>query len=333
MNNYNIVEITYFHRNQRSGYSINKVSQTYIREIEKKYKVEQFYVPCNRADPVSCLRNIIFVYRHRNKNKLNHITGGISYCILALIKCKTILTIHDTYSIICEKNKIKKIIYKILWYKIPLKKATKIVCISGNTKLEILKIFKRLDIRIIYNAIDQLFKPINKEFNKESPVILHFGTGWGKNLENTIYALYSINCHLNIIGVITEEQKNILQKGNVDYSVKTNLTDDEIINEYNNCDIVSICSYIEGFGMPIIEAQAVGRAVITSKIEPMTEVAGNGALFVNPDNIYEIRDGILKIIEDDNLRKTIIENGYRNIERFNPVIMARQYINLYKEIT
>ena len=46
--------------------------------------------------------------------------------------------------------------------------------------------------------------------------------------------------------------------------------------------------------MPVIEAQAVGRPVLTSAIEPLIEVAGEAACFVDPENVGEIRQGIFK---------------------------------------
>jgi len=325
-------DITYFHRNQKTGYSINKVSQTYIREIEEKFIVEQFYVPCYHADPISCLRNLFFVYIHRNKKGINHITGDIHYCILALIGCRSILTVHDTCLLEFTKNPVKKIIYYFFWYKIPFIFPQKIICISENTKKEILKITRRKDIEVIHNAIEPMFNLSRKKFNKEKPVILQIGTSWNKNLLNVIKALSSISCHLRIIGILSYEQQNILKDYHVDYSVTANLSDKEIIDEYKDCDIVCFCSIFEGFGMPIIEAQTVGRVVITSNIEPLTEVAGDGALFVNPNIISEIKTGISEIIRNDDLRVRLINNGCKNIKHFDINKTKRKYYELYEKI-
>ena len=321
--------ITYFHRHSKAGFSINKVSQTYIREIGKELNIKQFFVPCHRADPISCIRNVLFTFLHRNKNGVNHITGDIHYCILGLIGCKSVLTIHDTCTIEYNQNKIKKKLMTIIWYKIPLLLASKIVCISEKTKNELLKITVRNDMEVIYNSIDPLFQPVQKEFNREKPVILHIGTGWNKNLTNVALALRHISCCLRIIGKLSSEQKDFLEKNSINYSEKYDLTDCEIIEEYINCDIVSFCSIFEGFGMPIIEANAVGRAVLTSKIEPMTEVAGDSALLVDPKNMNDIKDGFLSIIQDDSLRNKIVQNGYKNIRRFNLKDITNEYIELY----
>jgi glycosyltransferase involved in cell wall biosynthesis len=55
-----------------------------------------------------------------------------------------------------------------------------------------------------------------------------------------------------------------------------------VINEYNKSDILAFVSTSEGFGMPILEANAVGRVVVTSNITSMPEVANNAAHYVNP---------------------------------------------------
>jgi glycosyltransferase involved in cell wall biosynthesis len=322
--------ITYFHRNKKVGFSINKVSQTYIREIEKKINIEQYFVPCYRADLISCLRNIWFVYIHRNKDGINHITGDIHYCMFALIGCKSILTIHDTCLLEYTKNKIKKIIFYIFWYKLPFGIAQKLICISENTKNEITKITKRKDIEVIYNAVDPAFNISPKIINKEKPIILQIGTSWNKNIKNIIVALSSICCHLRIIGLLSSEQKEEIKKNKIDYSIISNLSNKEILDEYIKSDIVCFCSIFEGFGMPIIEAQAIGRAVITSKINPLTEIAGNGALFVDPKNINDIRAGITEIIKNDDLRNKLIKNGCKNVNRFNSLKITQKYYELYK---
>ena len=88
----------------------------------------------------------------------------------------------------------------------------------------------------------------------------------------------------------------------------------------------------EGFGMPILEAQAVGRAVISSNLFSMPEVAGDSAVLVDPFNIGEIRSAILKIISDDTFREDRIRKGFENIKRFDPELIANQYFGLYEMI-
>ena len=121
---------------------------------------------------------------------------------------------------------------------------------------------------------------------------------------------------------------NELNENNIDYANFTYLSDEEVFEQYKECDMLSFVSTYEGFGMPIVEANTVGRPVITSNLLSMPEVAGDAALIVNPYNIDEIRNGILKIINDDIYRNNLIHNGYENVKRFNLNDIAEQYSNI-----
>ena len=96
-------------------------------------------------------------------------------------------------------------------------------------------------------------------------------------------------------------------------------------------DILAFVSTYEGFGLPIIEAQAIGRVVITSNLASMPEVAGKGALFVNPFSVEEIREGIVSLIENEHDRATLIKRGLENVKRFDKEKIANQYQEIYDE--
>ena len=66
---------------------------------------------------------------------------------------------------------------------------------------------------------------------------------------------------------------------------------------------------MKGFGMPIIEAQATGRVVLSSNIGAMKEIAGIGAHLVDPYSVEDIRAGILKIISDTSYRTSLLSWG------------------------
>ncbi|MDR2009378.1 MAG: glycosyltransferase [Bacteroidales bacterium] len=322
--------ITYFHRNPKAGFSIAKVSGTFIREIRKTMDVEEFCVPEYKAAPQHIVKNIWFVFKHRNKYGINHITGDIHYCILALIGCKSVLTIHDLCLLEHVKNPVKKKIMYWLWYKLPVLITNKVICISENTKKELAKITNRKDIEVIYNAVDTAFWFRQKVFNEQQPVILQIGTGWNKNIYNVIKAIAFIPCHFRIIGDINNEISKMLEKNAISYSTISNLSDEEIVQEYKKCDVVCFCSVYEGFGMPIIEGNAVGRCVITSFIPPMTEIAADAACFVNPHDSSSIEKGFRKIILDAGYRNQLIERGRKNSDKFQPCNAASSYIKLYR---
>ena len=100
-----------------------------------------------------------------------------------------------------------------------------------------------------------------------------------------------------------------------------------------NCDFVAFASISEGFGAPIIEAQACGQPVITSDVSRMKEVACEGACLVDPLNVLQIRNSILKIINDACYRDRLRASGTLNVMRYSPTTISEQYFDLYKNIT
>jgi glycosyltransferase involved in cell wall biosynthesis len=126
--------------------------------------------------------------------------------------------------------------------------------------------------------------------------------------------------------------QRLLESSRVDFENSVNITDAETVEAYGRADLVVFVSLAEGFGMPIIEAQAVGRPVIVSNLSPMKEVAGLGALTVDPFDIEAIRTTIRTVIEDGQVRHRIIAAGLKNVKRFNAEVVARQYALLYQSI-
>lgn len=180
---------------------------------------------------------------------------------------------------------------------------------------------------MIYDPVSPSFTYVPKEINKEEPVILHIGTKVNKNLKNTILALKGLNCHLRIVGEISCEEINSLRDNNVEYSSCANISDEELLEEYRQCDIVNFPSFYEGFGMPIIEGQATGRVVVTSNISPMKDVADGSAILVNPKDIHSMRDGYLEAIKNS---ASYVRKGLINVERFSVENITNQYYELIK---
>ena len=142
-----------------------------------------------------------------------------------------------------------------------------------------------------------------------------------------------INCKLIIVGKSSEGLIQKLDSHKVSFTFKSGLTNDELIQEYESCDLLSFVSTYEGFGLPIIEAQAIGRPVITSNLSSMPEVAGKSALLVDPYSVKEIKVGIQKIISDQKLRENLIQQGLKNVERFHPNKVAEDYLKIYSRIS
>ena len=320
------MKLVFFHRNHKAGYSINKVTQTIIRDISNK---EEYELPNLGPSPIALMKNLWFVYKHRRKDAINHVTGDAQYAILALFGCKSVLTCHDTVSLDYRRlSFFKRLFFEWFWYRLPLRFATKVVAISEETKRCLKRYTNRDDIVVIHNAIDPLFMMCPPKKNS-IPVILLIGTGDNKNLIRTFEALEGFKCHVVIIGVLSQEQRECLKNNNISYEYKSGLTDEQIVEEYAKCDVVSFISLFEGFGMIVVEANKVGRPVICSDISVLREIGGDAALFVNPEDVNDMRSGFEKMFNDMNLRKSLVEKGFANVERFAPSLIKKQWLRLY----
>ncbi len=269
----------------------------------------------------------------RNKAAINHITGDTNFFVLGLPRRSTILTILDC-GFMKDKKGFSYWIMKKFWLELPVKNSEIVTAISTATKQDIIHYTgcPPEKIKIVPIVIKSSFSYTPKVFRKDYPTILHVGISPNKNLERHAEAIYGLPCQLHLIGKLSDEQIALLKKLNIDYKISFNISEQELQKAYEEADILLFCSTIEGFGMPILEAQTVGRVVITSTISSMPEVAGEGACFANPLNTTEIRSAIDKVIADDKYRNKLIESGLENVKRFNPENVALLYSDLYTKI-
>lgn len=326
------MRILYIYRNSEMGISIGRVFRSIEQSMKQYCEVQAIYMPMHDYKPLSLWKNISYVQKELKNTHYDiiHITGAEHYLIPFLKKYKVIVTVHDLGFYTNQEFGLRSVWKYFLWIK-TLKFADRITFISEKSRLEakrLLNFHQGQDI-VVHNPIESDFKYIAKQINKDCPTILQVGTRPNKNLSNTIVALRNFKCKLRIVGKLDTYQKALLQIYHTDYSNVSDLTDEEIKLEYEHCDIVNFPSFYEGFGMPIIEGQAIGRVVVTSNLSPMKELAGQGAVLVNPADVDSIRYGYkIAMINAD----TYVDKGLINVRSYNIETIVERYFNLYKEL-
>jgi glycosyltransferase involved in cell wall biosynthesis len=319
------IEVKYFQRRPRKGFSF---SMEYIFDdvrarLSNKVNSEILISACYNDGYYTKLVNIIQAAFRQGK-EVNHITGEVHFLNLL---------IHDC-GVVPRKTGVAKKIVNWLYLKAPVNRAAIVTAASEVTKKDIVE-YTGCDpnkIRVIPVAVNSLYKPDPKQFNKSNPNILHIGTGYNKNLERLIEALKGISCHLVIVGKLSDEVKSLLDQNNILFTNEYDISNERLLQLYKESDVLTFISTFEGFGMPIIEANSVERVVVTSNLSSMPEVAGNAAKLVDPYDVASIRSGILQVINDDIYREQLIENGRRNKLRFDADSIAEQYYQLYQDI-
>jgi glycosyltransferase involved in cell wall biosynthesis len=269
-----------------------------------------------------------------SQGDINHVTGDIHFVVLFLKRKRTVLTIHDI-GFINHPNLIKRLILKYFWLVLPLIRVARVTVVSNATKLEVLRVAGlkfEPKIHVIYNPINEVYKPKFKAFNTTCPTICQVGTKFNKNLPRLIEAIAPLSCKLEIVGELTKELVQLLTKHNIDFISSVDVTDQQMAEIYGRADIVTFVSTYEGFGLPIVEANSIGRVVITSNSSSMPEIAGNAAHFVNPFDVSSIRAGFEFVIQDQAYRERLILNGFENVKRFQKDVIAGQYAQMYKSL-
>lgn len=327
--------IAFFTRKPIQGfhYSIENTLNEVRAGLSKsgKWEIDLIEMPCYSKGFIPRLKLVLFAWFH--KHAMNHIIGDIYFIALLLPGKSLVITIHDVLFLYPKKG-ISWLILWFFWVYLPVLKAKSIIAISNHTKNEIIRYTgcNAKKIKVIPCLISSNFTSSSKDFNHQYPVILHIGTAWNKNLSNHIQAVKGIPCLLKIVGKLSENHRLELFSAGINFENLVQLSDHEILSLYHSCDILLFASLAEGFGLPILEAQCVGRAVITSNMGAMAEVAGKGALLVDPLSVESIHNGLISIIHNDSVRELCIAEGFKNTHKYGRSFILAQHDGLFSSI-
>jgi len=269
--------------------------------------------------------------------------------------CRSVITIHDLTHVVFPEKQMKKHLFvfnSLLPYSI--KRSSRIVADSMNTKKDIIRVFKVPEekIRVVYAAAGDSFRPIKDEkaiarikqkYGISSDYILFVGTiEPRKNIISLIQA-YSllkknkpVDYKLVIVGKkgwMYSEVFNTVKELNLSEEIIfTYYTPEEdMVGLYNGAKVFVYPSLYEGFGLPPLEAMACGVPVITSNVSSLPEVVGDAAIMVNPADINQLAESISRVINDEELRRKMIERGLERARMFSWGKTAKEIIECFKE--
>ena len=101
---------------------------------------------------------------------------------------------------------------------------------------------------------------------------------------------------------------------------------------YSKADVFVYPSHYEGFGLPVLEAMTLGAAVISSNTSSIPEVTGDAAILIDPNNLIQLAEAILKVISDSQLRQELINKGKARAKLFSWERTAQETLNAYRTI-
>jgi glycosyltransferase involved in cell wall biosynthesis len=242
-----------------------------------------------------------------------------------------------------------------------LRKAARIFAVSSFTKIEIEKLFgvPGGQIQVIYNAIDERFLHghatenermlIAERYQVNYPFLLYAGRiSPQKNIVRIIEAFSALKAELDKAGqhpdlkliIIGDEpskqpdlRRTVIRSGvQNDVRFLGFVPIDTLRIFYDAAKVFIFPSLYEGFGLPPLEAMAHGTPVLTSNTSSLPEVVGSAAVLVNPENVFEMRRALQRVLLDQTLRDKLKERGYEQVQKFSWDASALAVLNAYKEI-
>jgi glycosyltransferase involved in cell wall biosynthesis len=272
----------------------------------------------------------------------------------------TVVTILDVIPLIFPRNYPPGVKGRInLFFQMQsLKKVDAVITISEASKKDISKHLKFPEEKIFvtYLASSNSYKvtenkaeleSIKKKFALPEKFVLFGGNNnFNKNLLNSIQACLELDLNVVLRGEGFKKTQNLdhpelrdfkefVQKysNNQKVHILGYISDKESNGLYNLASAMLMSSFYEGFGIPILEAQATGLPVITSNISSMPEVGGEeGAIYVDPYSLEDIKRGIKLVFEDKKLRENMVKKGFENLKRFSWHKTAQETVKVYEKV-
>lgn len=262
-----------------------------------------------------------------------HITGDIHFAAIGLRHKPVVLTIHDL-GMLEEGSALKRRLKRWFWLTLPLRSCDRLIAVSETTRQDILRRtdYPQDQILVIPSVISPTFRKRATEPGHPTPRVLHIGLADNKNLQRHAEALAGLEVHLRIIGEPSTKQVAMLESHGIEFSTASKLSEEELQEEYAAADVLLFCSTLEGYGMPIIEAQTIGVPVVTSDRSPMRETAGNGAVLADPDDAASIREAVLRILKEDEFKAGLIAKGHVNAAACSAERSAQLHAELYRAL-
>ena len=229
---------------------------------------------------------------------------------------------------------------------------------SNSSKKDITSLinFDENKIKVIYLAAGSEFRVlkskekaenVRKKYNLPQKFVLYVGdVTWNKNLPRLIDAIKTTNIPLVMVGKNLAKQDYDRQNPwNHDLNRVNDLVKDDsriirlgfvesndLIAIYNAATVFIMPSLYEGFGLPILEAQACGCPVITTREGSLKEVASSSAYFVDGYDYESIAEGIKNVFNNNDLQEQLRQKGFENIKKFSWEKTAKMTIESYKKI-
>jgi len=228
-----------------------------------------------------------------------------------------------------------------------LKKAKQIICISESTKKDLINFYnidkKKITVTYLANSLSSNCEHLDKRKIKlKNNFFLYVGSRWKYKSFNQLLHLLNQNKEIHkefdLVafggGKLNNDEKKLIKKLNLNIDKIIQIDGDENILKllYRNAEFFIYPSKYEGFGIPILESFSQECPFLCSKTSSLPEVAGDAAIFFDPNDLSSISSSIEKIISSKDLRLSLIKKGNERLQMFSWNKCALETLNVYKKI-
>jgi glycosyltransferase involved in cell wall biosynthesis len=259
---------------------------------------------------------------------------------------KFVLTVHDLIPLFIPGSFFHKAVRKMLFSGIPF--ARHIMADSEHSKQDVLRVFNvpEHNISVISLGVSDDFRPLDKQaarqkfaFSTDKKYILHIGIDkWRKNLEGAVRALFELRQRMPIallvrVGKNSKQTEKLIAELHLIEAVisYTHISQQDLVSLYNACDVLLFPSFYEGFGLPVLEAMACGLPVVASNRTSIPEVAGDCAIFTDPDQVEQMAQAVQKTLTDSSQYGRLREQGLARSKLFSWDRTAQAVAQVYAE--
>ncbi len=252
-----------------------------------------------------------------------------------------VLTLHDMIHELFP-HYFTRDLHTVKNKKLLLENATKVIAVSQNTKKDILKIYPHIDstkIEVVYLS-HSVKTTQNAKVNLPKEYVLFVGNR--KNYKNFIFFLNAVAPILKAYPKLfvvaaggnkfTKDEQQLIRKLGVSNQIlHQNFEDLELAAYYSQAKCFVFPSEYEGFGIPVLESMACGCPIVLANHSSFPEVAGEAGVYFELNNESDLKNKILKLIEDNDFRVKHIQMGLQQAQKFSWKKTASECLDVYKK--
>jgi len=258
-------------------------------------------------------------------------------------KCPIVVTIHDMIEELYPevdpmglRHRQKAEVLEV---------ASAVICVSHNTKRDLLKWFPKLKPAITVTHLASELDVSMSYGDRQVPQVPYFIFVGGRQSSYKNFALLlkafsgviAMNCkvRLCLVGppLTAEEKTEISQLGLLEHISHAGQPDDQYLAKLYRCSLALVYpSLYEGFGIPPLEAMACGTLVIASNQASLPEVIGDAGILFDPHDVKSLTDILIGVARGQLNREAMIERGFNRASQFSWQRTADETFKVYREV-